>query len=333
MSQKNGFSAQREDRISSPVTVTVYYWHRIVLFGLLVVFIIGGLAYWGFTQFSATPKPVIPGSSAELAIEQPEETDGGTDTLSEYEQAAVTPTPADAPVFDSQVEPSEPESAAEAAAPALAETAAPVADTSDSEEAAASVPQDRQTFAEVEVSAESALLDDAAVLDEAADTDTVYDTSPIAGEDDTVDAVVAETDTGERGHAPKATPTEGFDSARGKPTRTEILSDAIARASLAAGLRDREPIGIYENAVSLNGKDLITVYMFTQTIGYVGETLFHNWYLNDKRIAQVTIKPWISPMRASSSKKIIPPMIGYWRVEIVDANDKKLAVTTFEVVE
>ncbi|GAA3949037.1 DUF2914 domain-containing protein [Allohahella marinimesophila] len=331
MSQKNGFSAHRKDRISAPSTVTVYYWHRIVLFGLLLIFIIGGLAFWAFSQFDTAPKAVIPGSSAELAAERNESNGRTDDALSDYEQSAMTPTPADAPVFASQVEDApvadapgsvEPDSALE---PTLDESSTGIGDESEADvgdSATSGSEAPKETVAEPD----TVIVDDAPVIDEAPGTEEASgnDSADVDGMQDEV----ADTNT-------DADPAvaQGVDSERGKPTTTEILSEAIARASLARGLREREPIGIYKNAVSLNGQDLITVFMFTQTRGYVGEELFHNWYLNDDRIAQVVIKPWVSPMRASSSKKIIPTMIGDWRVEIVDATGKKLAVTTFEVVE
>lgn len=341
MSQKNGFSAQREDRISSPQTVTVYYWHRIILFGLLLVFILGGLAFWAFTQFNTAPKPAIPGSSAELSSEQGvgdvDAQASSEETLSDYEKSAMTPTPADAPVFDSRIEdiPAEPETEAALTQP-VAEAPDPAEDITEQQaHEATTAPATNQAAEEGEagMSLEAAIVDDAPVIDEAPADQTAAEITGIAADNETSNDGATAPATAEDQTAAEASVTEGADSDRGKPTRTEILSDAIARASLARGLRDREPVGIYENAVSLNGKDLITVFMFTQTRGYVGEELFHNWYLNDGRIAQVVIKPWISPMRASSSKKIIPSMIGDWRVEIVDASGKKLAVTTFEVVE
>ena len=238
---------------------------------MLLLSLAGGLGFWLFTQSDTGPKPVIPGSSEELAVEP--------DPAPAFEQPIMEP--------GLSASPPSPSATAESSAE---DRALPVVPTIDLEARRRQIAESRK-----------ALVEDAPIIDQAS-------------------AVT------------KPTILEGVDSDRGKPTSTEIFSEAIVRASLARGLRDHEPVGIYKNAVSLDDQDLITVYMFTQTRGYVGEEIFHNWYLNDEQIAQVVVKPWISPMRASSSKKIIPVMTGDWRVEIVDASGTLLAITRFEVV-
>lgn len=344
-------------------TVTVYYWKRIILFVMLLLAFVGALTWFVYANLSSSESPPVPGSSladedqinkeaerqAELKATAHQE---AVAQQKAFEKAAATITPADAPVFAPPEESSEPveinaPTATAAATDQDSTNPPPATDTADidspevalaSDDTVTDSPVEAQideAVTEQEQAPESATMDDR-VENQSNDDDTLVATDDGAGAADTPDTINVPdtidapdtTDTPSTAEARESSPAAG-----NAAVSVDIRANAIIRTELARGLRDKEPVGVYEQAVSLDGQSLITVFMFTQMRGYVDETIHHDWYLNDSRIARVAIKPWVSPMRASSSKKITPSMLGKWRVEIVDASDKILAVTTFQVVE
>lgn len=112
----------------------------------------------------------------------------------------------------------------------------------------------------------------------------------------------------------------------------KLLSDHLIRAQLSTGLEEKEPIDEIPNVLMMNSDRLIRIYLFTEIQGMKDQLHFHDWYLEDERVARVKIRPWIDPMRASSSKYIDRHMLGDWRVEVVTEEGELLAKGAFSVV-
>lgn len=112
----------------------------------------------------------------------------------------------------------------------------------------------------------------------------------------------------------------------------ELLSDHIIRAQLSTGLEEKEPIDEIPNVLTMNSDGLIRIYLFTEVQGMEGQLHFHDWYLEDERVARVEIRPSVDPMRASSAKYIDRHMVGDWRVEVVTEEGELLAKGEFSVL-
>lgn len=113
----------------------------------------------------------------------------------------------------------------------------------------------------------------------------------------------------------------------------EIASDHLVRAQLTPALESREPTTALPADVRMDSDDLIKVYFFTELEGLKGHTVFYNWYLADKRMAQVPVRVHLDRMRASTSKNINRSMLGQWRVEAVTGDGDLLGSGRFTVIE
>lgn len=112
----------------------------------------------------------------------------------------------------------------------------------------------------------------------------------------------------------------------------KILSDHIIRAQMSTGLEEKEPIDEIPNVLTMDKDGLIRVYLFTEIQGLEDQLHFHDWYLENERVARVDIRPSVDPMRASSAKYIDRHMLGDWRVEVVTGEGELLATGAFSVL-
>ncbi|MBO6850086.1 MAG: DUF2914 domain-containing protein [Marinobacter sp.] len=112
----------------------------------------------------------------------------------------------------------------------------------------------------------------------------------------------------------------------------KLLSDHVIRAQLSTGLEEKEPIDEIPNVLTMDSDGLVRIYLFTEIQGMEGQLHFHDWYLEDERVARVEISPSVDPMRASSAKYIDQHMVGDWRVEVVTEEGELLAKGEFSVL-
>ncbi|WP_404364527.1 DUF2914 domain-containing protein [Marinobacter sp.] len=115
-------------------------------------------------------------------------------------------------------------------------------------------------------------------------------------------------------------------------TSIKLLSDHLIRAQLSTGLEEKEPIDEIPNVLRMDSEGLLRIYLFTEIQGMEGQLHFHDWYLEDERVARVEIRPSVDPMRASSAKYIDRHMLGDWRVEVVTEEGELLAKGAFSVL-
>lgn len=115
-------------------------------------------------------------------------------------------------------------------------------------------------------------------------------------------------------------------------TSIKLLSDHLIRAQLSTGLEEKEPIDEIPNVLMMESDGLIRIYLFTEIQGMEDRLHFHDWYLEDERVARVEIRPSGDPMRASSAKYIDQHMLGDWRVEVVTEEGELLARGAFSVL-
>jgi len=103
----------------------------------------------------------------------------------------------------------------------------------------------------------------------------------------------------------------------------------VVRAVLAAGVREREPVGILDEVVP---KSMRRVYFFTQIHGAKGMTLVHRWRYGERVMAEVRLPIHSDQFRTWSSKRMSPAWAGRWWVEVADENGQVLARKGFRYV-
>lgn len=97
----------------------------------------------------------------------------------------------------------------------------------------------------------------------------------------------------------------------------KIRDSRLSRAQLTSALSEYEPVDQLSSSLDLPDKGVMKVFFFSELTNLKGETVYHEWYQGDRRVARITIRPHRSPMRASSSKFINRQMTGEWRVKVV----------------
>lgn len=103
----------------------------------------------------------------------------------------------------------------------------------------------------------------------------------------------------------------------------------VVRAVLAAGVREREPVGILDEVVP---KSMRRVYFFTEVKGAKGTTLIHRWRYGERVMAEIRLPIRSDDFRTWSSKRMSPAWAGRWWVEVVDENGQILERKGFRYV-
>ncbi|MFO8141315.1 MAG: DUF2914 domain-containing protein [Marinobacter sp.] len=158
---------------------------------------------------------------------------------------------------------------------------------------------------------------------------------PPASMSETAAEAASETPSSESSAEPASLPAPAAGESEPSPedaTSIKLLSDHLIRAQLSTGLEEKEPIDEIPNVLRMDSGGLIRIYLFTEIQGMKGQLHFHDWYLEDERVARVEIRPSVDPMRASSAKYIDRHMLGDWRVEVVTEEGELLAKGVFSVL-
>jgi type II secretory pathway predicted ATPase ExeA len=108
-------------------------------------------------------------------------------------------------------------------------------------------------------------------------------------------------------------------------------SEHVARAQFASGIEDREPIDRVGPVVYSNGKHLRRLYYFSEVKGLQGQEITHRWEHEGETLAEVSFPIGGNRWRVYSSKRLIPPMAGDWRV-VVSSEGEALHVDHFTYV-
>jgi len=117
-----------------------------------------------------------------------------------------------------------------------------------------------------------------------------------------------------------------------KPASVLIVNSGITRANLSLSLKENQPGKALDHSVVMSGKGIIKVILFTEMSGIRGRTLFHEWYLNGKRLARVKIPVNVSLQKSFSSKFINQQMLGQWQVKVIDDQGEPYVLADFEVI-
>ncbi|MBU6953295.1 DUF2914 domain-containing protein [Hahella sp. HN01] len=313
-----------------PQTVTVYHWNRIIAAGCVAFALFVG-AFWGVYRWAfATPSDVaqtdLVAQSEHPVItdERPEQAAESTSVSLAAEEGREESVggrvemPIDEPVIADVA----PETTAE---PVVAPD--PVAPESKLEErvvmaepaAASALPTAPEPEVPLQVQEESNSADTTFAPKTAPEIDTLEDVEQVevaqGSEEESVDPT-------RRRHLETV-------SSGGEPVK--IFSDAISRAQLTQELDDSEPTNALRNSIVMNDEGLLRIYLFTEMMDMTGQTLYHEWYRGDKRVARIRIRPHRSPMRASSSKFIDRHMLGQWTVKVTGPEGNILAEAAFSV--
>lgn len=116
-------------------------------------------------------------------------------------------------------------------------------------------------------------------------------------------------------------------------TTTEQLNQTyVARALLTLTVKGREPKDSIDS-VTLNNKEVETIYFYLHLINLQGKAITIIWYHNDKQDSKLTMQVHSKNWRTYASKLLNKERLGSWRVELQDESGNILAVKKFTVLQ
>lgn len=100
---------------------------------------------------------------------------------------------------------------------------------------------------------------------------------------------------------------------------------SVARAIVATGVADHEPVNDLERVLAGNEK----VYFFTELRGMQGQTVKHRWSHGEVALAEVEFNVRGPRWRVWSSKNLLPEWSGEWKVAVIDAAGNVISEKSF----
>jgi len=115
-----------------------------------------------------------------------------------------------------------------------------------------------------------------------------------------------------------------------KPVPEQLHSN-LSRASLAKGMKDKEPYGNVELPFLVSSEQAEGLFYFTEINNMKGDTVFHEWLKDGKSIYKRKIRIRGNRWRISTSKLFNNKHTGEWQARTLDAQGKVLNKIDFLV--
>lgn len=128
--------------------------------------------------------------------------------------------------------------------------------------------------------------------------------------------------------APSANPPLAEAAAR---PNVAIYAKHLKRVQLTGNILAEEPMDALGAEIPMNSGGLVRVYLFMESVGLKGNVLYHDWFLNGKRMAHIRVPVKRHENKAASSKFINRTMLGQWEAKVTDGGDRVLAKAVFNV--
>ncbi len=104
----------------------------------------------------------------------------------------------------------------------------------------------------------------------------------------------------------------------------------VAEIKMCDNIENRAPIGIYP----VFPNDIQKIYCFTKITGAIEPAVvYHVWRYDNQVMAKVKLDIRTHSFRTWSSKNIMKDWVGYWSVDVTDADGNILDSITFEVIK
>ena len=101
----------------------------------------------------------------------------------------------------------------------------------------------------------------------------------------------------------------------------------VKRIVICEDVKDREPVAV--DSV-FTGVERLCCY--TEIKGAEESThVQHVWYRGEKEMARIKLNVRAARWRTYSAKKILSEWTGDWRVEVIDAQDRRISRISFQV--
>ena len=101
----------------------------------------------------------------------------------------------------------------------------------------------------------------------------------------------------------------------------------VSRALFTTSIDNREPTAMIESLDSSAGN---SISFFTEINDMAGQTVTHQWTLQDKIMFEKTFEVKAERWRVWTSKTLIPDWTGTWTVNVLDNERMLLASKSFE---
>jgi hypothetical protein len=109
------------------------------------------------------------------------------------------------------------------------------------------------------------------------------------------------------------------------------LKKKIVRAQLASKVINSEPVGEISLSVKAGEKNPVPVYYFVELTDMKGQTVYHEWLLDDKLISKKMVNISDQTWRTSSRQMVAYTTNSNWTVRLVDNTGQVLNEQKFTV--
>lgn len=116
-----------------------------------------------------------------------------------------------------------------------------------------------------------------------------------------------------------------------QPAHTRSFSPRVTELKFSLNNDERHSEEGFPSRISLASGELVTVRFSSRYKKLKNQWVFHEWYLDNKLVAQIRAKPSTDNTEAYSTKNIDYSQIGRWDVKIVNINNSLLAEGNFSV--
>ncbi len=117
-----------------------------------------------------------------------------------------------------------------------------------------------------------------------------------------------------------------------KDTATEASKKKVIRVQLTSKIVNSEPVGEISLPLKAGEKKPVPVYFFAELADMKGQTVYHEWLLDDKLISKKTVNISDKTWRTSSRQMIAYTTNSNWAVRLVDEKGQVLNEKKFTVI-
>lgn len=131
---------------------------------------------------------------------------------------------------------------------------------------------------------------------------------------------------------PAAKLSEGGGSPANSPTSQEPAFKKIRRVQLTTKIVDSEPVGEVSSPIKAGEKTPVPLYFFAELADMKGQTVFHEWLLDDKLVSKKTVNVSDNNWRTSSRQMVAFTTNSNWTVRLVNTAGQVLTEKKFTVI-
>lgn len=113
-------------------------------------------------------------------------------------------------------------------------------------------------------------------------------------------------------------------------SKVRLANKSVVRAVITQQINNKEPGREIGKAIAID-KEASWIYYFTELKQMKGQTVYHEWFKDNKRVSRYTLNIDADNWRTSSRKVLSASASGQWGVKLLDQNGNVLNEKSFKV--